>query len=183
MERLSRELERLPYVRKVTSVADYVKRVNQQLDGRRCRRVSTARRRAEAIAQELFVFGLSDEGRDELSRVVASDYSRAHISVKLASMSSDLVFEQIQQAEQLAAAGVRRERHHADRHRFGPAVLDARSLPRVSQLSSFGTAFVTVFAVIFLVFRSARFGVARDRRQRVPGRSWCSASWAGSTSR
>jgi hypothetical protein len=29
----------------------------------------------------------------------------------------------------------------------------------MSQLSSFGTAFVTVFAVIFLVFRSARFGV------------------------
>ena len=29
----------------------------------------------------------------------------------------------------------------------------------MSQLSSFGTAFLTVFAVIFVVFRSARFGV------------------------
>ena len=29
----------------------------------------------------------------------------------------------------------------------------------MSQLSSFATAFVTVFAVIFLVFRSARFGL------------------------
>ena len=29
----------------------------------------------------------------------------------------------------------------------------------MSQLSSFGTAFLTVFGVIFLVFRSARFGV------------------------
>ena len=59
---------------------------------------------ADAIAQELFVFGLSDEGRRELERVVASDYSRAQISVKLASMSSDLVFEQINRAEQEAAA-------------------------------------------------------------------------------
>ena len=49
------------------------------------------------------MFGLSDEGRAELSRVIASDHSRAHIAVKLASMSSDLVFEQIAQAERLAA--------------------------------------------------------------------------------
>ena len=76
------------------------------------------------------MFGLSDEGRIELARVVASDYSRAHISVKLASMSSDLVFEQIHQAERLAAAVVRRQRHHADGHRIRAPVLDARSLPR-----------------------------------------------------
>ena len=34
MERLRSDLSRLPFVRKVMSVADYVKRVNQQLNGR-----------------------------------------------------------------------------------------------------------------------------------------------------
>ena len=47
------------------------------------------------MAQELFVFSLGDEGRAELERVAASDFSKSQITVKLASMSSDLVFEQI----------------------------------------------------------------------------------------
>jgi predicted RND superfamily exporter protein len=158
IEQLSSELRRLPYVRKVMSVADYVKRVNQQLEsgGRDDYRLPSSR---EAIAQELFVFGLSDEGREELSRMVASDYSRAHVAVKLASMSSDLVFDQINQAEQLAdtmfaGTGIR------------PTVTGSGRLFStldhylvVSQVSSFGTAFLTVFAVIFVVFRSARFGM------------------------
>jgi predicted RND superfamily exporter protein len=158
MDRLSRQLETLPYVRKVTSVADYVKRVNQQLEGgaEGAYRLPATR---EAIAQELFVFGLSDEGREELSRVVASDYSRAHIAVKLASMSSDLVFEQINQAERLAieifAGTVVRPTVTGSGRIF--STLDHYLV--VSQLTSFGTAFLTVFAVIFVVFRSAKFGV------------------------
>jgi predicted RND superfamily exporter protein len=157
MERLSRELEQLPFVRKVTSVADYVKRVNQQLAGGSAAEYRLPPTR-EAIAQELFVFGLSDEGRDELSRVVSSDYSRAHIAVKLASMSSDLVFEQIQTAERMAAAAF-------DGATVRPTVTGSGRIFStldhylvVSQLSSFGTAFLTVFAVIFVVFRSAKFG-------------------------
>jgi predicted RND superfamily exporter protein len=38
----------------------------------------------------------------------------------------------------------------------------------VSQLSSFATAFVTVFAVIFIVFRSARFGMLGVIANAVP---------------
>ena len=53
----------------------------------------------------------------------------------------------------------------------------------MSQLSSFGTAFFTVFGVIFLVFRSLRFGAADDRA-RTCCRCWrCSASWVTWTSR
>jgi predicted RND superfamily exporter protein len=158
MERLSRDLERLPYVRKVVSAATYVKRVNQQLSGGSldAYRVPDS---AGAIAQELFVFGLSEQGRFELARIVASDFSRAHISVKLASMSSDLVFEQIHEAERLAAAAF-------DGSGIAPTVTGSGRIFSTldhylvtSQLTSFGTAFLTVFGVIFLVFRSARFGV------------------------
>jgi predicted RND superfamily exporter protein len=148
----------MPHVRKVTSVADYVKRVNQQLSGGAADayRLPTS---SEAIAQELFVFGLSEEGRTELARVVASDYSRAHIYIKLASLSSDEVFEQINQAERAAAAvfGGTDVRPTVTGSGRIFATLDHYLV--MSQLSSFATAFLTVFAVIFVVFRSTRFGV------------------------
>jgi hypothetical protein len=157
MEELRLRLETLPFVKKVVSLADYVKRVNQELNGGD-ESAAVLPSNADAIAQELFVFGLSDEGRRELARFAASDYSRAQMSVKLASMSSDLVFEQINRAEEEAAvvfAGTG----------IAPTVTGSGRLFATldhyivdSQLSSFGTAFITVFAVIFIVFRSARFG-------------------------
>ena len=158
MEELKRRLDSRPFVRKVVSVADYVKRVNQQLSGG-ASQDAVVPAGAEAIAQELLVFGLSDEGRRELERVVSSDFSRAQISVKLASASSDLVFKEIDRAERQAAeifagSGITTTATGSGRI-F--ATLDHYLV--VSQLSSFATAFITVFAVIFVVFRSARFGV------------------------
>lgn len=158
IDQLSRALESLPHVRKVVSVADYVKRVHQQLNGGD-RAASFVPESAEAIAQELFVFGLSDEGRVELERVVASDYSRAQISVKLASMSSDLLFNQINEAERLANAAFAGSGITPTVTGAGRIFATLDHYLVTSQISSFGTAFVTVFAVIFIVFRSARFGV------------------------
>ena len=75
-------------------------------------------------------------------------------------MSSDLVFEQIDRAERGGRRGLRRLAA------ITPTVTGSGRIFAtldhylvVSQLSSFATAFVTVFAVIFVVFRSARFGV------------------------
>jgi predicted RND superfamily exporter protein len=158
MEQLSQQLEKLPYVRKVSSVATYVKRVNQQLTGGSpdAYRLPDS---AAAIAQELFVFGLSEQGRTELARVVASDYSRAQIFVRLASMSSDLVFQQIQEAERLANAAFAGSGITPTVTGSGRIFSTLDHYLVTSQLSSFGTAFLTVFGVIFVVFRSARFGV------------------------
>jgi predicted RND superfamily exporter protein len=158
MEELRVRLQQLPFVKKVVSVADYVKRVNRELNGGDAGADVLPESR-EAVAQELFVFGLSDDGRNELSRVVASDYSRAQMSVKLASMSSDLVFEQINRAEAeakevFAGTGVTPTVTGSGRM-F--ATLDHYLV--TSQLNSFATAFVTVFAVIFIIFRSASFGL------------------------
>ena len=165
MDRLSRELERLPYVRKVSSVVDYVKRVNRELnvgpDGTLKSGVDPARVPDDpsVIAQELFVFGLADEGRVELDRVTASDFSKAQITVKLASMSSDLVFEQIRVAEvrsaEIFAGSLVTPTVTGSGRLF--STLDHYLV--VSQISSFAMAFVTVFAVIFLIFRSWRFGL------------------------
>jgi uncharacterized protein len=158
IDRLQESLRAFPYVRKVTSVADYVKRINKELnDGRPEAAVIPAD--ADTIAQELFVFALGGEGRHELERVVASDYSRAQISIKLQSMSSDLVLAQVEEADRLA------KEVFAD---SGITVLTTGSgrlfstldhYLVMSQMSSFGTAFFTVFGVIFLVFRSFRFGL------------------------
>lgn len=158
LERLRVQLEGLPYVKKVVSVADYVKRVNQQLhDGAPEGYVVPAS--GDAIAQELFVFGLSDDGRHELERVAASDYSRAQVSVKLASLSSDLVFEQINTAERLANQAFAGSGIRPTVTGGGRIFATVDHYLVTSQLSSFGTAFVTVFAVIFVLFRSVPFGV------------------------
>jgi predicted RND superfamily exporter protein len=153
MDRLEQELRPLPFVRKVTGVVDYVKRVHLQLAG-----VAAVPEDAPAVAQELFVFSLADAGRAELEHVASSDMSRAQITVKLASMSSDLVFEQVgiaqQKADEIFAGSDVTPTVTGSGKLF--AILDHYLV--VSQISSFATAFVTVFAVIFLVFRSWRFG-------------------------
>jgi uncharacterized protein len=158
MEELRSRLETLPFVRKVVSVADYVKRVNRELNGGDAAQ-AVIPESADAIAQELFVFELSDDGRAELERMVASDYSRAQMSVKLASMSSDLVFEQINRAEEEAARVFAGSGITPTVTGSGRIFSTLDHYLVVSQLSSFATAFVTVFAVIFIVFRSARFGL------------------------
>ena len=168
MEELRERLQRLPFVRKVVSVADYVKRVNRELNGGD-ESEAVVPAGADAIAQELFVFGLSDEGRRELDRVVASDYSRAQISVKLASMSSDLVFEQINRAEEeanavFAGSGITPTVTGSGRM-F--ATLDHYIV--VSQLSSFGTAFLTVFARDLRRVPVRALWCAGDHRERAAG--------------
>jgi predicted RND superfamily exporter protein len=156
MDRLENELRELPFVRKVTGLPDYVKRVHRELGNEGQAVIPDD---ASVVAQELFVFGLGDEGRVELARIAASDFSKSQITVNLASMSSDLVFEQVEVAERLAREAFAGTEVRATVTGSGRlfAMLDHYLV--TSQMSSFATAFVTVFSVIFLVFRSWRFGL------------------------
>ena len=81
------------------------------------------------VAQELFVFTLGGEGRRELERVVASDYSRAQIDVKLRADGLRLVLQLIERTDKLAADDLQRNRHHRHDDRIRPAVQHARPLP------------------------------------------------------
>jgi predicted RND superfamily exporter protein len=158
IDRLQEALRRFPHVRKVRSVADYVKRINKELnDGRP--EANVVPTDASTIAQELFVFALGGEGRHELERVVASDYSRAQISIKLQSMSSDLVLEQVEEADRMAKEAFAGTGITVLTTGSGRLFSTLDHYLVMSQLSSFGTAFFTVFGVIFLVFRSFRFGL------------------------
>jgi predicted RND superfamily exporter protein len=158
MDRLEAQLRTFPHVRKVTSVADYVRRINKELnDGRP--EADVVPSDADTIAQELFVFTLGGEGRHELERVVASDYSRAQISIKLQSMSSDLVLELVEEAERLGKRAFEGTGITVLSTGSGRLFATLDHYLVSSQISSFGTAFLTVFAVIFVVFRSWRFGL------------------------
>jgi predicted RND superfamily exporter protein len=158
MDRVEQALRGFTHVRKVVSVADYVKRINRELnDGRPDASVIPAS--AETIAQELFVFALGGEGRHELERVVASDYSRAQISIKLEAMSSDLLLEYVESADRLAKDAFAGTNVSVLTTGSGRLFSTLDHYLVVSQMSSFGTAFFTVFGVIFLVFRSLRFGL------------------------
>jgi hypothetical protein len=156
MDRLEDELRGLPFVRKVTGLPDYVRRIHRELGG-----AGTGALPEDplVVAQELFVFSLADQGRVELGRVAASDMSKAQITVKLASMSSDLVFEQVHTAERLAGEAFAGTEVGATITGSGRLFSTLDHYLVRSQISSFTTAFVTVFAVIFLVFRSWRFGL------------------------
>jgi predicted RND superfamily exporter protein len=89
---------------------------------------------------------------------VASDYSRAQISIKLQSMSSDIVLEQVERADALAKSTFAGTGITALTTGSGRLFSTLDHYLVMSQLSSFGTAFFTVFGVIFVVFRSIRFG-------------------------
>ena len=158
LDRFQETLRQSPHVRKVTSVADYVKRINKELnDGRP--EASVVPADANTIAQELFVFALGGEGRHELERVVASDYSRAQVTIKLESMSSDLLLELVENADRSAKEAFAGTGVTVLTTGSGRLFSTLDHYLVMSQLSSFGTAFFTVFAVIFLVFRSFRFGL------------------------
>ena len=144
-----------PNVRTVISLADYVKRIDRDLGGAAGDAVPAS---SALIAQELFVFALSDEGRHELSQIVASDYSRGQMTVRMASMSSDVLFQQVLRSQEMA------DRIFAGSGITPTVTGSARLFAQLdhylvsSQVTSFFTAFVTVFGVIFVVFRSFRFG-------------------------
>ncbi len=157
IDALASRIEAFPEVRKVTTLADYVKRINRELEGRGdAGAVIPAE--ADRIAQELFVFTLADEGRHELARVVSSDASASQVSIKLQAMSSDVLFDYVADVERFSAETFAGTGVTPTVTGSGKLFAELDHYLVTSQISSFATAFVTVFAVIFLVFRSWRYG-------------------------
>jgi predicted RND superfamily exporter protein len=157
IDALASRIEAFPEVRKVTTLADYVKRINRELEGGAAA-ASVIPAEADKIAQELFVFTLADEGRHELQRVVSSDGSASQISVKLQAMSSDLLWTYVADVERFAGEAFAGTDIRPTVTGSGKLFAQLDHYLVTSQISSFATAFVTVFAVIFIVFRSWRYG-------------------------
>lgn len=157
IDALASRIEAFPEVRKVTTLADYVKRINRELDGG-APEAAVIPAEADKVAQELFVFTLADEGRHELQRVVSSDASASQMSVKLQAMSSDLLWTYVADVERFASEAFAGTDIRPTVTGSGKLFAQLDHYLVTSQISSFATAFVTVFAVIFIVFRSWRYG-------------------------
>ena len=157
IDALATRIEAYPEVRKVTTVADYVKRINRELEGGGAD-AAVIPDEADKIAQELFVFTLADEGRHELARMMTSDASASQMSIKLQAMSSDLLFDYVADVERFATETFAGTGVTAMVTGSGKLFAELDHYLVTSQISSFATAFVTVFAVIFIVFRSWRYG-------------------------
>jgi uncharacterized protein len=157
IDALASRIEAFPEVRKVTTLADYVKRINRELEGG-TRDAASIPAEADKIAQELFVFTLADEGRHELERMVSSDASASQMSVKLQAMSSDTLWDYVADVERFAGETFAGTPIKSTVTGSGKLFAQLDHYLVTSQISSFATAFITVFGVIFLVFRSWRYG-------------------------
>ena len=158
IDRLSADFRALPGVRKTASMADYVKRANEALhpgdpDA------GVIPNDPSVVAQELFLIALNDEGRRELERLVSSDFSTAQILARLPSMSSGKVYEMIETAQRMATARFEGTPIRATATGSGRLFSALDHYVVSSQISSFGTAFVTIMAAMFLIFRSYKYGL------------------------
>ena len=157
IDRLAAAIGALPHVRKVTSLVDHVKQIHRELrnnDGS-----DVLPHDASVLAQELLLFSFSEDGRRELERLAASDYSRAQLIVRLPAVGSDLVVSTMEEAQRLASEIFAATQITAKVTGSGRLFAGLDHYLVRSQLSSFATAFLTIFAAMFVIFRSARYGV------------------------
>lgn len=161
MDDLARRIEGLPHVKRALSFLDYLKKVNRELTGLSEQAEADYRlpETREAVAQMTLLFGLSEAGRNDLASFLTSDFSRARLWVKMRSTASEEVFDDILTVEKMAGEAFAGTPVRTVVTGSGRLFVTLDAYLVESQLSSFGTAFVTVFGVIFLIFKSKRYGV------------------------
>ena len=158
LDRLAEQIAQLPEVRKVTSAAEYVKRAHRALSGGDGGAGALPRDSA-MVAQEFFLIGMTSEGRRELAGVISSDFSTAQIVARMPSMSSGRVYNMIQEANALAGAAFEGTPIKATATGSGRLFSALDHYVVNSQITGFGTAFVTILCAMFLVFRSYQYGL------------------------
>ncbi len=158
IDSLSTEIENLPYVKKVLSMTDYVKRINMALHAENPDFYSVPENQA-LIVQELLLFSLFDGCLEELNRFVTPDFSEGRISIKTGAMSSK---ESIIFGELLSKmANETFEYSDLAVALTGTIYLYNINLKRLveSQVKSFTLAFLFIIGFLFLAFRSLTYGI------------------------
>jgi len=157
MDLLSQELKKMPHVKKVISLANYVKKVNKVLQGDRPEEYRVPDSRS-LIAQELLLFSFSTDGREELESFASPDYSKGRISVKLGYTSSEEVEALSRLIDKKAKEIFSGTDAKVTLTGISYIFSTLNSYIIQSQISSFTLAFVLVIGIIYLVFRSVRYG-------------------------
>lgn len=156
LEKLGRELEALPSFDKAFSLADYVRMLNREmnpLDPDADRIPETK----EAVDRYLFLYRQTPEGRD-LKAFVTDDFSRARLSGRVGSLSSEGILQLVESVSQAAA------QNFAAPFEFnltGTTLLYARMIKLLveAQAKSFTLACLIILLVMGFVLRSFLGGV------------------------
>ncbi len=159
MDALALDIEAMPEVKKVISLAGYVKALNRALnEGSPDEyRIPDSR---ELIAQEILLMSFSETGTEELERVASHDFSKGRIAVKLSYGSSEqgrIISEKILALAKNAYDGVEGLRISVTGSSYLLSMLDKYIVE--SQIKSFSLAFALVFGMLFLILFSIRFGL------------------------
>jgi len=158
IDSLSAEIERLPHVKKVLSLTNYIKKINLALheDNPDFYRVPDNQ---ALIAQELLLFTLFDGCTQEINSFVTPDYSEGRISIKTETMSSE---ESIKFGNLLQKM-TNETFSYSDLEVVltGTIYLYNINLKRLveSQITSFSLAFLFIIGFLFLAFRSFEYGI------------------------
>ncbi|HHO76764.1 MAG TPA: hypothetical protein ENN05_10105 [Deltaproteobacteria bacterium] len=158
IDRLSREIRKLPGVKKVISLADYVKAVNRALNANEPGAYEVPESR-DLIAQEILLFSFSQSGTEELERVVNMDYSKGRIAIKIKYSSSHITRALISKVEETARQTF--SGTDVDISLTGGSYLFSMLDKYIveSQIKTFSLAFGLVIGILFIVFRSVRYGL------------------------
>ena len=157
IDALSLRIKKIPRIKKVISLTDYIKNINKALkqDKREHYRIPDSK---SLIAQELFLFTLSDDGKKELNSMVTPDYSQGRISIKTESMPSrqsvilgNLLENMAKETFSETGTSVNLTGTTFLYNLMNKYLLE-------SQIKGFTLAFLSVIGILFLAFWSVKYG-------------------------
>ena len=157
IDTLSLEIRKIPRIKKVISLADYVKNINKALKEDNPEQYTIPDSQS-LIAQELFLFSLSDDGRKELDNIVTSDYSQGRVSVKTESMPSQESVILGNLLEDMAKETFLGTGIHVSLTGTTFLYNLMNRYLMESQIKGFSLAFLLVIGVLFIAFWSAKYG-------------------------
>lgn len=151
IEKINDFLKTVPEVDTVVSLNDYIKEINKSFNNED-ESFYVIPKEKDQISQYLLLYGASD-----LAKSVDSDFSWATVEVRLNEHRSGKLKAVIKKIEDYAQEVFGQE---AEVTGLGLTVLEvnANDTVMVSQVKSLGFAFVMIFAVLFIMFRSFSLG-------------------------
>ncbi|MBN2299142.1 MAG: MMPL family transporter [Deltaproteobacteria bacterium] len=158
IDNLSKEIRQITGVKKIISLADYVKSVNRALNANE-QEAYMVPGSQELIAQEILLFSFSVSGTEELERVVNMDYSKGRIAIKIKYASSHetrALISQIEEKARQAFSGTD-VKISLTGSSYLFSMLDKYIVE--SQIKTFSLAFILVIGILFVVFRSLKYGL------------------------
>jgi uncharacterized protein len=151
LEKLGRELEALPSFDKAFSLADYMRMLKREMNPLDPNADSIPETMTE-VDRYLFLYSQTPEGED-LKAYVTDDFSRARLSGRVGSLSSDGILSLVAEVDEITA---RNFGEPFEFHLTGTTLLYARMIKLLvdAQAKSFSLACLIILLVMGFVLRS-----------------------------